>query len=111
MYEWVNEFPAAITVCDQDGIIIEMNGRSVHAFEKDGGAGLIGKNALDCHPEPARSEMRELLASGKTNVYTIEKRGVKKLIFQSPWYHDGVYRGFVELMFEIPFTLPHHIRT
>ena len=79
-------------------------------FADDGGAALIGTNALDCHPEPARSKLDALLASGKANVYTIEKNGVKKLIYQAPWYRDGAYAGFVELSLEIPFELPHFVR-
>ena len=108
--DWIHEFPAAITVCDRQGIILEMNARSIQAFQDEGGAKLLGTNALDCHPEPARSKMRDLLASGQKNVYTIEKKGVKKLIFQSPWYLEGQYAGFVELSLEIPFELPHFVR-
>jgi hypothetical protein len=52
-----------------------------------------------------------LLAAREKNVYTIEKNGVKKLIFQSPWYKDGKYAGLVELSLEIPFELPHFVRT
>jgi PAS domain-containing protein len=110
MHEWVREFPGAFTICNRDGIIIEMNDRSIQAFEKDGGSALIGKNVLDCHLEPARTELKNMLASGKTNVYTIEKNGLKKLIYQAPWYSDGEYRGFVELALEIPVTMPHHVR-
>ena len=106
----MQEFPGAITLCDREGIIIEMNDRSKKSFEEDGGAALIGKNVLDCHPEPARALLKNLLASGKTNVYTIEKKGRKKLIYQSPWYTGGEYRGFVELSLEIPFAMPHHVR-
>lgn len=111
MHEWVKEFPGAITVCDQNGVIIEMNNRSIEAFNNDGGAGLLGKNVLDCHPEPSRTQLKELLASGKTNVYTIEKNGVKKLIYQSPWYRNRKYSGFVEFSLILPLNLPHHIRT
>jgi transcriptional regulator with PAS, ATPase and Fis domain len=111
MHEWVQEFPGAITLCDREGIIIEMNDRSMKVFEKDGGADLIGKSVFECHPEPARTQLKNLLAGGKTNVYTIEKNGQKKLIYQSPWYSDGEYRGFVELSLEIPVSIPHHVRT
>ena len=45
----------------------------------------------------------------QTNIYTIEKKGIKKLIYQSPWLNNGVYAGFIEFSFEIPFDLPHHI--
>ena len=49
--EWVQHFPAAITVCDTDGIILEMNAHAVKSFADEGGANLIGTNVLDCHPE------------------------------------------------------------
>ncbi len=107
---WIKEFPGAVTVCDSQGTILEMNDRAVQAFAADGGAALVGKNVLDCHPEPSRTKMRMMLAEGRKNVYTIEKRGVKKLIFQSPWTEGGVYQGFVELSLEIPFDMPHFVR-
>ena len=109
-HEWVRACPGAVTVCDRAGIILEMNDRSVRSFAGDGGAALVGTNALDCHPEPSRTKLAGMLASGKANVYTIEKDGVKKLIYQAPWYRDGEYAGFVELSLEIPFALPHFVR-
>jgi hypothetical protein len=54
--------------------------------------------------------VQELLRSGRPNVYTIEKNGVWKLIYQSPWYVAGDYRGLVELAMEIPAELPHFVR-
>ena len=109
-HEWVQAFPGAVTVCDREGIILEMNDRSIASFADDGGDALIGTNALDCHPEPSRTKLAGLLASGRTNVYTIEKQGVKKLIYQAPWHRDGEYAGFVELSLEIPFEMPHFVR-
>jgi PAS domain S-box-containing protein len=108
--DWMKEFPAAITVCDPDGIILEMNDKAAKGYESDGGYELIGKNMLDCHPAPARTKTEQLLAAKEKNVYTIEKKGVKKLIYQSPWYVDGQYAGFLELSLEIPFEMPHFIR-
>ena len=108
--QWVKEFVGAITVCDRDGIILEMNDRSAEVNEADGGRALIGTNVLDCHPERAREQLREMLASGRTNVYTIVKRGVRKLIHQSPWYANGEYAGFVELSLVIPEAMPHFVR-
>ena len=107
---WVNEFAGAVTVCDRDGIILEMNDRAAQVFEADGGRALVGTNALDCHPEKARAIMVEMLAAGRKNVYTIEKNGVKKLIYQSPWYRADAYAGFVELSLEIPAEMPHFVR-
>jgi len=107
---WVREFPGAVTVCDAQGIILEMNERAIATFAADGGAALIGRNVLDCHPEPSRTQLAAMLASGQSNAYTIEKNGVRKLIYQSPWYEDGEYRGFVELSLVIPEVLPHRVR-
>jgi len=109
-HEWVKSFPAAVTVCDRDGIILEMNDQAMKEFAQDGGASLIGANLLNCHPEPARMKLLEMMANQKTNVYTIEKNGIKKLIYQTPWYLDGEYAGFVELSIEIPFEMLHFIR-
>jgi transcriptional regulator with PAS, ATPase and Fis domain len=110
MHNWIKEFPAAITVCDAKGIIIEMNNKSAKTFEKDGGLNLIGQNLLDCHPEPSKSQLKEMLKTHNTNVYTIEKNGVKKLIYQSPWLEDGQYKGYVEISIEIPLDMPHFMR-
>jgi hypothetical protein len=108
---WIKEFPASATVCDPDGVILAMNDKAAESYEADGGYGLIGVNMLACHPEPARSKTAKMLASQEKNIYTIEKNGVKKMVYQSPWYKDGQYAGFVELVFEIPFEMPHFIRS
>jgi len=111
-HAWIKEFPAAITVCDEEGIILEMNDKAAITFEKDGGTKLIGSNLLDCHPGLSREKTERLLAARVKNVYTIEKNGIKKLIYQSPWYKDGgIYAGFVELSLEIPLEIPHFIRS
>ncbi len=110
LHKWVKSFPAAITVCDSDGIIIEMNERSVETFKEEGGEKLIGLNLLDCHPEPARSKLKELLSHKQTNVYTIEKNGIKKIIYQSPWYEDDKFAGLVEISFPLPNELPNFVR-
>jgi ABC-type branched-subunit amino acid transport system ATPase component len=58
---WVEEFAGAVTVCDKTGVILAMNARSAALFADYGGAALIGRNLLGCHPEPARTRLRELL--------------------------------------------------
>ncbi len=108
--EWIYDFPAAITVSDANGIILEMNERARATFAEDGGASLIGKNLLDCHVEPARTKVVDLLRSKSLNAYTIEKNDVKKLIYQSPWFKNGAFAGFVELSLPIPEEMPHFIR-
>ena len=109
--DWIKEFPAAITVCDANGILLAMNDKAAKTFEKDGGYSLVGSNMHDCHPPHARAKTQVLLAEREKNVYTIEKNGIKKLIYQSPWYQDGKYAGFVELCLEIPLDMPHFVRS
>ena len=108
--QWVDELPFKITVSNLDGIILDMNDAAAEGFQADGGRLLIGSNMLDCHPEPARTKTVELLQSKQKNVYTIEKNGVKKLVYQTPFYENGKCVGFVEMVMEIPFELPHFIR-
>lgn len=107
--EWSDEYPGAITVCDAQGIILYMNHKAIKVLVGEGPS-VIGKNVLDCHPEPARSKLAEMLKSQTPNSYTIEKNGIKKLIHQSPWYQNGQYMGFVELSIEIPFEMAHFVR-
>ena len=107
---WVDEFPGAVTICDLEGIILEMNERAIQTFAGDGGKDLIGTNLLACHPEHVRPKIETLLQTQQKNVYSIEKNGGRKLIYQAPWYEAGICRGFVELSLEIPEDIPHFVR-
>jgi hypothetical protein len=107
---WVKEFAGVVMICDPGGIILEMNDQAAKVHEKDGGRNLIGKNVLDCHPEPAQLKIEQMMKDHQSNIYTIEKDGVKKFVYQSPWYRDGVYAGFLEITLEIPFEMPHFVR-
>jgi transcriptional regulator with PAS, ATPase and Fis domain len=107
---WVREFPGAVTVCDTKGTILEMNEKAAEVFAEEGGEKLVGTNVLDCHPEPARSKLRGMMDKRQPNVYTIKKKGKKKLVFQTPWFESGGYAGFVELVFEVPWDMPHFDR-
>ena len=106
----MEEFPAAITVCDSAGIILEMNAKAAEDFKDDGGRQLIGKNLLDCHPESARGKLKQLMETQQANVYTTQKGKVRKLVCQTPWYEAGKYRGFVEITQIIPGEIPNLIR-
>ncbi len=108
---WTERFPGAITVCDRSGVIIDMNDRAAATYEADGGRALVGADLRACHPEPARAKLDALFESRRPNVYTIRKRGVRKLIYQSPWYRDGDFAGIVEISLEIPDDIPEFIRT
>ncbi len=111
MDNWANELPfMAITISDKEGKIIEMNDRSAMTFQKSGGRELIGRELMDCHKEKAQSMIREMMESPKTNAYTIEKDGLKKLIYQTPWYIDGEFGGLAEFSIVLPNDMPHYIR-
>jgi hypothetical protein len=107
---WVQNFPGTVTVCDPSGIILAMNTASAEHFSAEGGVKLIGTNLLDCHPEPARSKVKKMLDTQQTNIYSIEKNGVKKLVYQTAWFEGEQYAGFIELVLEIPFEMPHFSR-
>lgn len=107
---WLNGVDVAVTVCDCDGVILFMNGKSTTVFAADGGKDLLGKNLMACHPEPARRKIRRLIQTGEANSYTIKKNGVKKLIHQAPWHRDGKVAGLVEFSIVIPAVMPHFVR-
>jgi transcriptional regulator with PAS, ATPase and Fis domain len=107
---WFEEFNGAITVCNLDGIITYMNKASIVQFAKYGGAGLIGQNLIDYHPEPSKSKLKEMLKVPQTNTYTTEKLGIKKIIHQTPLYNEGLFTGLIEMSFVVPAEMPHFIR-
>ncbi len=110
LHSWVAEFPGAVTACDRKGVIIAMNAKAADSFADDGGPALVGSNLLDCHPEPSRSLVADLLARPRVNAYTIAKRGVHKVIYQAPWFEAGAFAGLVELSLEVPAAMPHFVR-
>ena len=109
-HAWVEELPAEVMVCDTNGTILEMNNEAEVLFEDDGGRGLLGANVLACHPEPSRSKLEGMLEKQTTNSYFNTENGEKRFFFQSPWYKEGRYAGFVEISFEVPENIPHFIR-
>ena len=99
---WFDEIPVGITTCDTKGVITSMNDRAALIFKKSGGRKLIGKNMLACHPEAAQKKIMELLETKQPNAYTVEKNGVKSLLYQSPRYKNGMFTGYVEFIFTLP---------
>ncbi len=111
MQSWLDEDGAAITICDLEGIIVYMNERSKRSFTNYEESGVkVGYSLFECHREPARSKLLRMLKEPQINIYTIEKRGIRKIIRQSPWMKDGVFSGVVEVSFEIPAKMPHFKR-
>lgn len=109
--DWAKELPSAITICDLEGKIIYMNEKSAEVFKDDGGYKLIGQNLFACHSNESNEKIKQIIADQKPNTYTIEKAGKKKLIHQTPWYENDELKGLVEFSIEIPFDMPHHVRS
>lgn len=108
--DWIEKLDGNVIVCNAEGTIIYLNESAVRNYAKDGGAALIGKNLMDCHGEESRRKIIEIMTTHMKNVYTIEKRGIKKIIYQTPWMEGDIFKGIVELSLEIPFEMPHYVR-
>jgi hypothetical protein len=109
--DWATGFPYAITVCDNEAIILYMNEKSAGTFSGSGGHELVGKSLYDCHSPASCEIIKDLLATGRSNIYTIEKNGTRKLICQAPWFKDGSVAGLVEISIILPENMPHFIRS
>ena len=59
--DWTKESNVSITVCDNEGIVTEMNEKSAATFKDDGGFGLIGKSLFECHGKESATQIRDLL--------------------------------------------------
>ena len=105
-FSWSEDYPAAITVCDTEGIIISMNQRSIEQFKKWGGDKLIGTSLFDCHPESANTMIRKQLQTREPNVYITERKSGRKLVQQVPWYKNGIFAGIVETVAPIAGDIP-----
>ncbi|ADW17023.1 PAS fold-4 domain protein [Desulfobulbus propionicus DSM 2032] len=105
-FDWVEHYPAAVSVCDTQGTIIAMNRMARDLFAKDGGERLIGTSLFACHPEPANAIIRRLLQEQRANIYFTEKNGVRKLVHQTPWYQAGRFAGLTETIIVLPPQVP-----
>lgn len=110
--DWVTSFPGSVTVSDRNHRIIYMNDKSAATYAADGGRALIGQELMACHNERSKAMIQALLESGGQNVYTIDKAGQKKLIYQSAWRdEEGQVAGLVELSLVLPPDMPHFVRS
>ena len=108
-YEWAMRMNCSVTVCDTEGKLIFMNQKSRDTFNH--GQDMSGKSMIPCHNERSQGIIKNLLETGGTNAYTILKKGVKKMIYQTAWFkEDGKVGGLVEISMEIPEEMPHYIR-
>jgi transcriptional regulator with PAS, ATPase and Fis domain len=109
-WEAMESLEAAITVCDADLRLISMNGKALASFGMSGEAAPAGMDLRECHKEQSVVKMEEILRTGVPNVYTIKKKGKRKMIWQAPWTKDGRIAGLVEISFFLPQEIPHFDR-
>ena len=87
MQEYFNEVPYSVTICDKDGKILYMNEMAVNVLSH--GQQIIGNNLLDCHPEPARTKLAEMLQNHNVNAYTIEKTVSRSSSIRHPGFRTA----------------------
>lgn len=109
-FNYFDEYPSAVTVCNKQALIVFMNKKALSTFEKWGGKTLLGKSLYDCHNPNSCKIIQQILETGVPNTYTIEKNGIKKLIHQSPWYQNNKIAGLIEISIELPSEMPHFNR-
>jgi transcriptional regulator with PAS, ATPase and Fis domain len=99
---YYDELLNPITVCDSEGTIIYMNNASRKMLENYNSQNLIGKSLYDCHNPHSNEIIRRLLETGESNTYFTIKKGVKKLVHQTPWFTDGKISGLIEIITILP---------
>ncbi len=110
-HQWIETLGISAMATDSQGEVIDMNREAARTFEEDGGLDLIGKNLADCHSQASNEIIDRLMRNGETNIYTIGKKGKKKLIYQAPWFQqDGSVGGLVEISIPLPGEIPHFNR-
>ncbi|PID90440.1 MAG: hypothetical protein CSA97_02870 [Bacteroidetes bacterium] len=99
----------AVTITDLEGRIVYLNPRSAEVNAGGDASKLLGEQVRDCHSARSNAIIERLMA-GETNVYTISKKGQRKLIYQSPWRVGGEVKGLIEFSIVIPEDMPHYDR-
>lgn len=106
--DWARGMNCGVTVCDTEGKIIYMNDKALSIFASHGD--MRGRNLMPCHSERSKGIMAHMLSSGESNCYTIQKNGIRKMIYQTPWRVEGKVAGLVEISMEIPWEMAHYNR-
>ena len=118
MIDYFKGINIAVTVSDKDGNVIYQNDSSI-----DVNGDARGCNLEQCHNPKSWEIICHMLKENVSNVYTISKKGKKKLIYQTPWYEESEERkaesgklkaepaGLVEFSIILPEEMPHFVRS
>lgn len=104
-FDYYKSINISITICDTEGIVVYQNKKSLATF-----GDKVGQSMMPCHQQRSQDIIHHLLDDAATNVYTIDKKGVKKMIYQTPWFEDGVVKGLIEFSIVLPEEMPHYVR-
>ncbi|MBE6335578.1 MAG: diguanylate cyclase [Lentimicrobiaceae bacterium] len=105
IFDFFKEINVSITISDTEGNVVYMNDKAKSVF-----GDMTGKNMMSCHKQSSQETIKRLIDEKATNVYTIQKGEVRKMIYQTPWYVDGEIKGLVEYSIILPENMPHYIR-
>lgn len=105
--DWENYFNSSVIVCDKELNIIYLNEKAKMMFDENERDNALGRNLIECHNEDSNKKILDIKENLKPNIYTIEKAGIKKLIYQSPLIKNNEFNGIIELSLEIPDVIPH----
>ncbi len=108
--DWENQFDGSVIVCDKELNIVFLNENAKLLFDESERESSLGRNLLDCHNEESNKKILQIKETLKPNIYTIEKAGIKKLIYQSPLTKNNQFDGIIELSLMIPDAIPHFKR-
>ena len=103
--DWCDELDCAVTRCDTEGTVLYQNARSI-AVNGD----VRGRSLIPCHNERSREIIRRLIETGGRNVYTIEKRGVRKHNHKNDARVGEVVHILVEYSMGLPDAMTHYVR-
>ena len=103
--DFFKEINVSITISDTDGNVVYMNDKAKSVFTD-----MVGKNMMAWHKQSSQDTIKRLIDEKATNVYTIQKGDVRKMIYQTPWYVDGEIKGLIEYSIILPEEMPHYVR-
>lgn len=77
---------APVVLCDLEDTIIYLNPAAAHAYQSYGGAALLGRSLLDCHPAEACAQIHKVVewfaASADHNIiYTYKNTQENKDVY------------------------------
>lgn len=105
IFDFFKGINVSITISDTEGNVVYMNDKAKSVF-----GDMVGKNMMGCHKASSQDTIKRLINEKDTNVYTIQKGDVKKMIYQTPWYEDGEIKGLIEYSIILPDDIPHYVR-